>query len=73
MARAFSLQIRIRYGMDCQIREDLRRAKESVDAMAYVVKLGSQEFDHWLAESADLQKALDTHKEICPVCHTAHH
>jgi hypothetical protein len=54
--------------MRCQIRENLERAKSNFDVSAYGFALGSEQFDHCLAGSIELNKALADHKAICPVC-----
>jgi len=54
--------------MLCQTRRELERDKQFVDDLVEKYAPGSREFDHWIAESAELSRRLDIHKAYCIFC-----
>lgn len=54
--------------MLCQTRRELEHDKQYVDELVEKYAPGSREFDHWIAESAELSRRLDIHKAYCVFC-----
>jgi hypothetical protein len=54
--------------MLCQTRRELELDKQYVDEVMEKYAPGSREFDHWIAESAELSSRLDIHKAYCIFC-----
>jgi hypothetical protein len=54
--------------MPCQTRRELEHDKQYVDELVERYAPGSREFDHWIAESAELSSRLDIHKGYCVFC-----
>jgi hypothetical protein len=54
--------------MLCQTRRELELDKQYVDEVVEKYAAGSREFDHWIAERAELSSRLDIHKAYCVFC-----
>jgi hypothetical protein len=54
--------------MLCQTRRELELDKQYVDEVVEKYAPGSREFEHWIAESAELSSRLDIHKAYCVFC-----
>ena len=54
--------------MLCQKRRELEQEKQYVDEVLEKYAPGSLEFEHWIAESAELSSRLDIHKAYCVSC-----
>jgi len=57
--------------MHCQTRRELEQDKQYVDELLEKYAPGSREFDHWIAESAELSRQLAIHKAYCAFCREA--
>jgi hypothetical protein len=54
--------------MSCRACRELEHDKQYVDELVEKYAPGSQEFEHWIAESAELSSRLDIHKAYCVFC-----
>jgi hypothetical protein len=48
--------------------ESLNTISNTFDELVEKYAPGSREFDHWIAESAELSSRLDIHKAYCLFC-----